>query len=86
MGSAASKPWLSGRNNKYVINNAFGDEAGYYMEMAIMNRIESSAIETEFQWALVLVEAKYEIEQEAKDCECCETKCHSWDRKFAEWL
>jgi hypothetical protein len=51
-----------------------------------MNRIESSAIETEFQWALLLVEAKYEIEQEAKDCECCETKCHRRDREFADCL
>jgi hypothetical protein len=51
--------------------------------MAIMNRIESSAIETEFQGLLLLVEAKNDIEQERKYSEGDYSKGVWRNRKFA---
>ena len=47
-----------------------------------MNRIKCSAIEAEFQEWLLLVEAKNNVEQEAKDGECCDAECNWWNREF----
>jgi hypothetical protein len=47
------------------------------MSVAVMNRIKCSAIEAKFQGELLLVEAKYDVEQENKDAKGCDTE-GSW--------
>jgi hypothetical protein len=45
------------------------------MSVAVMNGIKCPAIEAKFQLVL-LIETKYDVEQEDEDYECGHTKCN----------
>jgi hypothetical protein len=70
-----AKSRLASGNYKNAINNVLRQQSSDDMSMAVMNGIKGPAIEAKFQWVL-LIETKYDVEQEDKDAKGCDSECN----------